>query len=261
MTTMKMEMGQIKSLGLWVVALFFLGGCSTPANIPMKRGGMDALNNAHMIILPTKQGIIGAEVEKSNVSRWSGGGLIPALIDVAIENSRADDAEEAMKPIKEALDGVHFGEALKAALETKLQSLSWLKVAPVEVIDEVEENFVEQQFQEETKDSLIVIDPSYNLTYKFSGFKAQAILLLYSCFPEEQCESSQSEVDLEDTLTYKKTISLTQNIGLGTSSKEEAAIQLAKDQGFLMKQSLKKTAGILAEKIIQSLKNPYIIRP
>lgn len=250
-----------KSIGLWVVALFCLGGCATPANIPMKKGGIDALTNAHMIVLPTSKEIIGAEIEKSNVAAWSGGGLIFALVDVAIEDARAQDAEEALIPIKDTLDGLNFGEELKSALEAKLLSLAWLKIDSVEVVDEVEESFVKEQFQKEIKDSLIVIEPSYNLTHKFSGFKAQAIVSLYSCFPEEQCEGSKSEVDLEDTLTYKKTISLSQNIGLGTSSKEEAAIQLAKDQGLLMKQSLRKTAGILADKIIKSLKNPYIIRP
>ncbi len=253
-------MGQRQTIGLWVIALFFVGGCSTPTNIPMQKGGMDFLNDAHLIILPTQKEI-GAEIEKSNVARWGGGGLILALIDVAIENSRKNDAKEAITPIKAILDGFNFGEKIKAALETKLQSLPWIKIAPVEVVYEMEENFVEKQFQMETKDSLIIIDPSFNLTPNFSGFKAQTLLWMYSCFPQEKCEGPKSELDLEDAVTYKKTIPFSHHLGLGTTTKEEAALHLAKDQGFLIKKSLKQSAEFFADKIIQSLKNPYIIRP
>ena len=92
-------MGRSTSFGFLMVTLFFLGGCSTPANIPMPKGGMEALNTAHLIIQNTQKEI-GAEVQESNIAKWGGGGLIPALIDVAIENSRANDAEEAIQPIR-----------------------------------------------------------------------------------------------------------------------------------------------------------------
>ena len=142
-----------------------------------------------------------------------------------------------------------------------MPSISWIDITPIEVIYDSEENFVEKQFQRETKDSLIIIKPTFNLTYGFSGFNAQAILQMYSCFPQEQCEGQKSEVDLEDTLSYKKTMSFSKHLGLGTTNKEDAAFELAKNQGFRIKKSLKESAEFFADKIIQSLKNPYFVRP
>ena len=69
------------------VVLFVLlsaPGCVTtePAYIPLAKEVSQQIKSSNAVIVST-QDEIKADVEKSNVATYTGGGLIPALIDVA----------------------------------------------------------------------------------------------------------------------------------------------------------------------------------
>src|SRR2546425_11225686 len=100
-----------KNWTLFVIALFLAGCATKPAYIPLPADSPQAINSSNVAILST-QHEIKAEVSKSNVAMAMGGGLIPALIDVAVEGSRAKSAEERIKPIRDVLIDYDIGEAL-----------------------------------------------------------------------------------------------------------------------------------------------------
>jgi len=77
-------------------------GCASPRFIPMTEGAASKIKSTEAILVLSQQEIA-AEINPSAVAAATGGGLLFALVDVAVNKSRADDAEAAIAPIKNAL--------------------------------------------------------------------------------------------------------------------------------------------------------------
>jgi hypothetical protein len=60
-------------------------------------------------------------------------GGIGGAVDAGVNASRAKKAEEEIKPLRAALADYNFDQALKAAVDNKLQALTWLQAQPSEV--------------------------------------------------------------------------------------------------------------------------------
>ncbi|TLY35247.1 MAG: hypothetical protein E6K61_13715 [Nitrospirae bacterium] len=117
------------------VVLFVLlsaPGCVTtePAYIPLAKEVSQQIKSSNAVIVST-QDEIKADVEKSNVATYTGGGLIPALIDVAIEGSRSKSAEQDIKPIRDALVGFDMGRELQTSLGNQGKDSKKEQVTPL----------------------------------------------------------------------------------------------------------------------------------
>lgn len=115
------------------VALF---GCAPPSYILLKPEVTDRIKASHAeIIVPQEE--INAEVQQSGIAAAGGGGLLLALIDVAVEASRADTANRTIEPIRKQLADVDFRKELSAKVRTALEDIKWLKVTRVAASNKV----------------------------------------------------------------------------------------------------------------------------
>jgi len=71
------------------------------------------------------QAEIRPNINVSNVTAATGGGLLFALIDAGINNSRAKEAEKTVVPLREALVGYEFDQHAQTASAATLSSLGW----------------------------------------------------------------------------------------------------------------------------------------
>lgn len=73
-----------------------LTACATePAHIALKPELSQRINSSNGVILAVQKEIE-ADVDKSQMSNATGGGLIPMIIDAAVDRSRANAADAAM---------------------------------------------------------------------------------------------------------------------------------------------------------------------
>jgi hypothetical protein len=61
-------------------------------------------------------------------------GAAGGAVDAGVNASRAKTAEEEVQPLRAALVDYNFDQRLKQAVDDKLQTLSWLKAQPTEVV-------------------------------------------------------------------------------------------------------------------------------
>jgi hypothetical protein len=115
------------------------------------------------VILATQKEIL-ADVEMSQVAMYTGGGLIPALIDVVVESSRASSAEDAVRPIRDALVDYEVGTELRKALVTRLEAISWLHVKKIEVVHDNRQKQISSLLAASSEDALLLLTPTYALS-------------------------------------------------------------------------------------------------
>jgi hypothetical protein len=101
-----------------VVLLGALYGCA--AQRPMLNEQTRAKLGSTDVVLQVNQEEIYAQIEHSKAAQYGGGGLILALIDVAIDHSRASTAEKAVEPYRNALVNYDFRAKMQAELEKSL---------------------------------------------------------------------------------------------------------------------------------------------
>ncbi|NKB80941.1 MAG: hypothetical protein GKS05_03400 [Nitrospirales bacterium] len=235
----------------WMV---LVTGCTTPAYIAMKDGFPETVDTARLVIIST-QNEIHADIEKSNVAMAMGGGLIPALIDVAIESSRADDAEATIESLRDILIDYDFGKALHTALVPKLSSVPWVNIQEIDIAYDKKENFANELLQKEGNDSLMVVTSSYSLNADFTTLKVQAVLTMYSNLHRSQ-DGGKHERNLEEATVYKNSVSNTYRGPNDTSSQEVIIKQWSENDGTLIKTALQESIENVANLLVNDLKSP-----
>jgi hypothetical protein len=73
-----------------------------------------------------------ADINKSNMTQAAGGGALFALIDASVESSRAEKAEAAIGPLRDALSGFDVDALALATAKNSISETSWLNPATIE---------------------------------------------------------------------------------------------------------------------------------
>src|SRR4051812_46406994 len=77
-----------------VLCALFAGGCASPNRVSMPSGYKENLAPSIGMVGLSQQEI-GTTIQRSNLTAAAGGGLIFAIVDAGINNSRAKKAENA----------------------------------------------------------------------------------------------------------------------------------------------------------------------
>ena len=233
-------------------------GCVTtePAYIPLAKEVSQQIKSSNAVIVST-QDEIKADVEKSNVATYTGGGLIPALIDVAIEGSRSKSAEQDIKPIWDALVGFDMGRELQTSLGNRLDSIPWLNVKKTEILYDTKPDLVPSLLASSSEDALVLITPSYSLTSDFVALKVESEVKVLPRAAQLRA-SSEGKGSKKEQVTplYKNVVAHIAPLVTGASNRKAAAAEWSKDGGAVIKQAMKQSADRIANKIVKSLTNP-----
>lgn len=241
-------------------ALILLSGCAQNYYKPITAEIKP--NTAAEVELLIEQHEINKDIVVSNASAGAAAGgfigaLIVASIDVAVNNGRAEDAEEQVKPIRDALVDFDADQVAKTAFERAFKNSATFAVSKVNVL----------KTKDETKETLKNLDVPYAITslVKYS-LSADASMLnvsvdagLYvkddSLYHKHTGKSAReydiTKLKLQDSL-YKNRINLTAKVDELSVSSEAVKLKYWKKDNAaelrrLISFSINKAAEFLAE--------------
>jgi hypothetical protein len=166
-------------LGITAAALcsLLITGCASPHRVPVPPGKVSELGPATGVV-GLRQQEIGTSIERSNITEATGGGLIFAMIDAGINNSRAKKAESGAASIRDALVDYKPGEVLANALQTSLAGTA-LPLDEVKVVQVKDATTLPQQIKAGAAKSVLVLDVSYALLPNFAGARVTVFATLH----------------------------------------------------------------------------------
>jgi len=174
-------------------------GCVTSnrtALAPASVGKLKAVDVTTSLAQPE----IAADVNPSNVAAITGGGLIGALIDVAVEANRAKKAEVTITPLRDALIEFNSGEVLRTHVSDKMSAEPILPIRKVLITGPVKEKDVAAQAAKSDADGTLFISVDYRLSPNFDRVRVLAHVAL---FDKETTAKGGKPVYQNDFATYR----------------------------------------------------------
>ena len=245
---------KIKLLSLGLSALLITACASNPTNyIDMEaRQHIDEVD----AYLAVTQDEIYADIVRSNTAVAAGGGLIFALIDSAVDNSRTKSAEELITPIRNALIDVDYAEFLQASIEENLKDIVWMGVNKVQLERSVGDGQILNKVEESEVSAVLFMTADYKLSANFDSIITSVSLIMFPNKEDlfkfkEQLDNNKNPVDQEDNI-YRNTVVVTTPLGVG-GTKEYNAGQLAEDNGEKLIKMLQENASMVALEILNDI--------
>ena len=164
---------QKSSVYIWTasVAVLLAVGCAKPIRVPMQEDLKPQINSTK-----TLSGMETQELQVS-IDVSTGGqafGLIGALVDAGVNNSRTKSAESEVVPVRDALLGYDPSGPLASSLTKELGQVLWLKNNTVEVKPMSDITGLPSWIEKSESDVLVLVRTDYRLTPKFDGVTVTA---------------------------------------------------------------------------------------
>ncbi len=157
-----------------------LTACATPMRVtmtPEQRAKVGELK-AHVIVV---QDEVIAAVQPSNVSAALGGGLIGAMIDSSVTNTRVKASQQIMGPFYATIEDVdyrkEFNETVRRELGNYPIKISEMTTTP-RMLNRDELNQMREKLS--PAQALLVIIPNYSLTMDFRNLDAEAWVTMWT---------------------------------------------------------------------------------
>jgi hypothetical protein len=163
---------------LSLIALAGFSGCATPNRLPLNPAHKTGVGTAQTTVCLAQQEI-GTDITRSNITAVTGGGLLFALVDAGIENSRAKKAEKHVTPVRDTLIGYNLGEVLNASLKKQLATCDWLKMGTFNVQQVPTLAGLESWIKTAEGDCLLLVDAQYRFTPQFDAIAVSARISLH----------------------------------------------------------------------------------
>jgi hypothetical protein len=238
------------------IVLCTLTACATePAFISLAPALSHQIRSSNSVILATQKEIV-ADVEKSNVAMYTGGGLIPALIDVAVESSRASSAVDALKPIRDALVDYEVGSELHRALGTRLETIPWLHVQKVDVVHDNRPKQMAHLLAASSEDALLVLAPTYALSSDFSSLRIETEVRVIPRAAHLGLPDVGNDAEKKMTPLYKTTIVHHAPLPVQGNPEADAAKAWTSEDGKPIREALRQGVIHTADQIIDALSHP-----
>jgi len=182
-----------------LVSSLFLTGCVTTNRTALTPATVSRLKTVD-VTTSLAQPEIAADVNPSNIAAITGGGLIGALIDVAVEANRAKKAEVTITPLRDALIEFNSGEVLRTHLSDKMQAEPLLPIRKVLITGPVKEKAVIEQVKTGDADGILLVSVDYRLSPTFDRVRVLAHVAL---FDKETLAQGGKPVYQNDFATYR----------------------------------------------------------
>jgi hypothetical protein len=142
-----------------------LSGCVTqvPVHEAFPVPARDSVASTE-VVAPIKQSEIYVFVPDSQIAAAGGGGLLLALVDVGVNSVRTSKAEDAVRPLRDAIVDFNFDDTLKSELKTSLSSDGWLHVGDVRVIKEATPDSQEAALNNAKASAVLLTTTDYQLS-------------------------------------------------------------------------------------------------
>lgn len=212
------KLGVAFAAGVLLINLF---GCATVNEVPMQPEAKKLIKSSNVVVGINQQEIY-AEINRSNTSAAMGGGLLFALIDSAVDSSRTGDAEEMIKPIRNALIDYDFPNNFSSAMEKELKGLDWFRLRKLSV-DPNLDPAREEKLRSSGKDSIVMFaNTRYYLSADFSSLNIVTNVRIYPKTTELLDVAKKIDGNNQEApLLYKHTIMTMQPLKNAAGTPEE----------------------------------------
>lgn len=120
-----MRKALLSGLAAALMVVSMPASAGTPKNILLETAR--PVPDAREVHVYVGQEEIAAEINPSQVSMVTGGGLLGALIDIQIQAERAKKAEAAIQPIRTALQGFDVDALAEASARSAIEKMPWFQ--------------------------------------------------------------------------------------------------------------------------------------
>lgn len=156
-----------------------LTACATPRTYNhIDQPARLAMDSAETLLIVV-QSEIGSDIDVSDVTTATGGGLLPALIDAGINANRREKAEEMIAPIRDMLVDYDFASVMKTSLAESLESVSVEGMSNVTLSRSTDMDMVESFVQDTATSAVLLVNTDYKLSSDFSRMIASANVFIY----------------------------------------------------------------------------------
>ncbi|MCM8625850.1 hypothetical protein [Accumulibacter sp.] len=159
-----------RSILCLVALVFAVAGCVTPPRTTLEPSAR-SLPGGREFVLSIPQEEIATTIVRSGFANFAGGGLIPALIDLAIDASRAKQAEADVVPLRDALSGYDFDRRATEALQELLTHNDWLGVKSVSLAKPSTREERERLLDASATDQVAFLEYSYSCSASFASIE------------------------------------------------------------------------------------------
>lgn len=165
--------------GLFVVStLLLLGGCVASPHYPLAPEAASNLEQVDVYV-----GLEQREIKPTIEVSTAGGanfGLIGALIDASVNNSRAEGAEAMIRPVRNALLDYDFDSRIQEEIVVALQDQEWFADSPPELIKSALDESYKARLARSESDAVLFLTTDYSLSPDFSELE---VAIRASMFP------------------------------------------------------------------------------
>lgn len=239
---------------LTCAVFLLLSGCATqPQFKPMPAAAVGKINDADITVAVPQKEIV-AQIERSNISGATGGGLLFALIDAAVESHRATEAEKQIAALRNSIVDYNFNAVALREVREQTEAISWIAGKNVRAVTDISEENIEKELLASKKDTFVSLNFEYFLSvdkksvsvgltanaYPNTGDLTALQISLYKDTTRLNDENAKRS-DTANSL-FRDWIVYTESLAEGMKTPEEALAIWARDGGARMRDALDRGA-------------------
>jgi len=159
---------RISWLNIALLTAIATGCASVPKNHALAPEA-HTIEGGREVQISVAQGEIKTNINQSNVAAAAGGGLLMALIDAGVEAHRAKVAEEAVKPLRDALVGYDFDARAQASTKATLEEIGWFAPRDYGFVKEINADARSARLDATKSDEMAFVDYEYGMSADFDA--------------------------------------------------------------------------------------------
>lgn len=195
-----------------------------------------------------------ADIESSNLSTYSGGGMLVALVDCAIMAHRENCADDALVDVQKEVATFNFQEKFRNRLSHTLQNTNWLHVQRINHITGINDEAHQEIFKKANTDCVLTSKFIYKLNPQFNVITGTLFLTLYPT--SEKIKKMVNAENPLETPIFKFHVSATEALPQAGQDIEENAKLWAQNNGSQLRRALENILNQVFVRLDNVLKNP-----
>lgn len=238
----------------FLVTLLLVGCASEPFNKGLTPNTLLVKQSTHVVV-GTNQSKINTLIDPSQLTLYMGGGLLPALIDAGINQSREQSAEEIVKPIRDALADFDFNSLAQRIAAQKLESIDVIHPLTIDFSREVNPEKYTKMMDSSTAPRMFYLNYDYLMNSDFTGVRVGLFAVLK---PKTQPGGSpENRMGLGDTLFHKHYVTEMYLQTPADDISKRISVWSA-DNGDLLKKGLEWGLTAIADQLKNDLLKPTV---
>lgn len=163
-------------LGVALLAAALAGCASVPSVLPVDQRDVPVGRD---LVVSVPQPEIIADINASNLSAAGGGGLLLALIDSGINQSRASKAEQAIADLRDALGDYDFTRLSQDMVQSAMGELDWMQVQRTRLTTSpLDRDVVLEHLDSSPLPQVVFVDSRYSMAPDFDRLSVEWVVTI-----------------------------------------------------------------------------------